>query len=58
VTLLTDEAYNAKLPINVKKLEDLNKLLPYIPDDKRLFYDVMVTWPTTSHHDEDQSVDE
>jgi hypothetical protein len=39
-------------------LEDLKKLLPYIPDDKEPFYDVMVTWPTTSHHDVDQSVDE
>jgi hypothetical protein len=43
---------------HVKKLDDLEKLLAYIPDDKKPFYDVVVTWPTTSHHDEDQSVDE
>jgi hypothetical protein len=58
VTFPMDEAYNAKLQINVKKLEHLKKLLPYIPGDKKPFYDVMVTWPTTSHHNENHSVDE
>jgi hypothetical protein len=51
-------AIDAKLPVNVKKLEDLQKLLPYIPEDKKPFYAGMVTWLATSHHDEDQSVDE
>ena len=58
VTFPTDQAYSAKLPINDKKLEDLKKLLFYTPDDKKPFYDVMLTWPTSSHQDEDQSVDE
>jgi hypothetical protein len=52
VAFPVDEAYIAKLQINVKKLEDLKIRLPYISVDMIPFYGVMVTWALSSYNDE------
>ncbi|KAJ4437858.1 hypothetical protein ANN_13797 [Periplaneta americana] len=47
--LPTDLAYNSsRLPINVKKMEDLKKILQYIPDGMEGFYTELYTWPTSN----------
>lgn len=47
IPLPTAKAYTSVVPINEKKLADLRKLLPYIPDENKPFYKKMIDWPTT-----------
>lgn len=47
--------YNAKVPINYKKLEDVSKVVHYIPDDFMPFYDKILTKPTTKRENSDNA---
>jgi hypothetical protein len=38
--------YSSKLPINILKMNDLQKLKQYIPDDYIHFYGSILQWPT------------
>ncbi|CAH1114661.1 unnamed protein product [Psylliodes chrysocephalus] len=40
-------AYDGKVPINEKKMADLNKLAKYIPAEYQDFYTEVFAWPTT-----------
>lgn len=47
IPLPTKKAYpEGRVPINKNKQEDLRKLLQYIPDDKKHFYEELLAWPT------------
>ena len=41
-------AYDSPLPINHKKIADINKIMQYIPEEKKGFYDSIGHWPTTT----------
>lgn len=41
-------AYQEKIPINVKKIEDIKKLYQYIPDNYKEYYNEINEWPTTT----------
>ncbi|KAL4132331.1 hypothetical protein QTP88_009502 [Uroleucon formosanum] len=50
------KAYDQKLPINYKKMDNIKSLLCHIPADKMSFYDELMHWPITEaqeHHEED-----
>lgn len=47
--LPTTFAYTDKIPINSKKMDHLKKLVQYVPEDKKLFYDELILWPTTNN---------
>lgn len=49
--LPTETAYTGKIPINYKKMDNLKKLVQYVPDDKKHFYDELVLWPTTNNEE-------
>ena len=50
----TSKAYVMKNPINSKKLQDINKVMQYIPTEHVEFYKDIMTWPTTDcEHDPD-----
>lgn len=51
-----DDAYDAKLPINCKKLEELKKLIKPFYDVDQGSSDAIVAWPTPSRHNEHQTV--
>lgn len=39
--------------INVKKMADLRKCVQYVPDEEKiLFWDEILSWPTTVHNDD------
>ncbi|KAL4720658.1 hypothetical protein ACJJTC_018253 [Scirpophaga incertulas] len=40
-------AYVTKIPINEKKMNDIKKIIQYIPDEFKDFYNLILTWPTT-----------
>lgn len=42
-----------KVPINEKKLKDIRKLMPYIPEEEHAFYEDILSWPTVQHNDDD-----
>lgn len=46
--LPTAQAYRQKIPINQKKMDDMRKIIQYIPDDRKEFYESILAWPTTS----------
>lgn len=43
----TAKAYREKIPINHKKIQDVKKIVTYIPDDYKQFYEEVITRPTT-----------
>ncbi|KAG8303911.1 hypothetical protein J6590_107089 [Homalodisca vitripennis] len=47
-------AYNDRVPINIKKMNDLKKILQYIPDEKKWWYEEIYTWPTTDQNNEEK----
>lgn len=51
-SLPTTRAYTEKIPINQKKMEDVRKIIQYIPEDKKEFYENILTWPTTTTSDD------
>lgn len=46
--LPTDRAYTQKVPIKTKKIEDIAKIVKYIPDEHQPFYTQFENWPTTA----------
>ena len=50
----TSSAYSSCVPLNSKKLNDLRKLLQYIPDKHRPFYEKLLEWPTTDMDNEEE----
>ena len=47
-TLTDFQAYNGKLPINSKKVNDIRKLIQHIGDEHISFYnDIVNNWPST-----------
>lgn len=49
VILPRGKVYNGKIPIKVKKVEDVRKIVQYIPHQKQGFYNSITTWPTTQN---------
>lgn len=47
-TSTTQPVYISKVPINQKKMDDVKKLCPYIPDIHRHFYEDLFPLPTTT----------
>ncbi|PSN41383.1 hypothetical protein C0J52_17510 [Blattella germanica] len=43
----TETGYKSKVPINAKKICDLQKIVQYVPHEYSSFYDEIVSWPTT-----------
>ncbi|PSN40966.1 hypothetical protein C0J52_22716 [Blattella germanica] len=55
VELPTTAAYNGKLAINIKKLQDIAKVTHYIPDEYKLFYEDILKYPSsTADSDKDE----
>ncbi|XP_046684222.1 uncharacterized protein LOC124370001 [Homalodisca vitripennis] len=52
VPLPTNRVYNGKVPIKEQKLQDLGKLIKYIPHDFLTFYEERRTWPTGAVDDD------
>lgn len=46
IPLPTDKAYEAKCPINPKKVENIRQLQQYIPVEHIQFYEEICDWPT------------
>lgn len=40
---------SGKVPINIKKMEDIKKMIVHIPENFKVFYDELFTWPTNEH---------
>lgn len=49
-------AYVTKIPINEKKMNDIKKITQYIPEEFKIFYDIILSWPTTSSESEEIDV--
>ncbi|KAG8279466.1 hypothetical protein J6590_104825 [Homalodisca vitripennis] len=47
-------AYNDRVPINIKKMNDLKKIFQYIPIEKKFWYEEIYTLPTTDQNNEDR----
>ena len=47
ISLPTKTAYTGKVPLNEKKMNDVKKIISYVPIEKRDFYEYLLTWPTT-----------
>lgn len=52
ISLPTTTAYSEDLPINIKKMNDLKKIMIYIPEECKDFYTEIYTWPTTDKETE------
>lgn len=52
VELPNEPAYNGKVPLNVEKKRDIEKLIKYIPSQYLDFYEDLRSWPTTTEEDE------
>ena len=46
-------AYDGKIPINHKKMQDVAKIVTYIPDEYKPFYEEVLTRPTSETMEED-----
>lgn len=57
VVLPTVKAYNARIPINSKKLQDIKKIVHYVPEEYQQFYDDLIQGPTTNDSEDDGSND-
>lgn len=55
VVMPTDKAYNSKIPINSKKIEDIRKVLHYIPDEFKEFYNGALEGPTSTNAESDEN---
>lgn len=47
LSMPTETAYKSKVPMNAKKICDLQKILQYVPYEFSSFYEEIVSWPTT-----------
>ena len=52
-TFPTEKAFTGKNPINLKKIEDIKKVLKYVPEEHKFFFDIITSWPTTTAEGED-----
>lgn len=46
IVLPTTPAYGSKIPIKRRKIDDVRKLSPYIPEKYRHFFNELTSWPT------------
>lgn len=54
VSLPIQKAYGEeKIPINIKKMNDIKKVIKYIPEEFEDFYNTLQEWPTTEADMED-----
>lgn len=53
-TMPSEKAYNEKVPINFKKLQDVRKVVKYVPYDALNFYNDILKWPATQTEGEVQ----
>lgn len=54
VELPNTKAYpEGRVPIKKEKLNDLKKIIHYIPEEHRAFYEERLQWPTTSAQEDD-----
>ena len=51
LNLPSQSAYSGKIPI--KKKNDVAKVMHYIPDQHKLFYENILNWPTSVPGDDD-----
>lgn len=54
LTMATNKAYDGSVGINKKKLGDLQKIVKYIPEDKREFYTNILSWKTKEGTEDDE----
>jgi hypothetical protein len=47
----SEKAFRDKNPINRKKIEDIRKVLKYVTEECKPFYDTIMDWPTTAQDD-------
>lgn len=57
-TLLVEQAYRSKIPMNPLKMKDVATIVQYIPDQHKLFYKNILTWPSASSSNNDDEDDE
>lgn len=55
VIIPTQKAYDSRIPINYKKLQDLKKIVHYVPEEYRQFYEELTQWPTTNATESDEN---
>lgn len=48
VEISPGKSYNNKIPINIKKMQDIRKVMQYIPEEFHYFYSEILDWPTTN----------
>lgn len=53
VELFMERAYDGKVAIKKKKLEDVSSILKYSPDEFKSFYVDRLAWPTIDAQDTD-----
>lgn len=57
-SLPTHPAYSGKVPINIKKIEDIRKVMKHIPSNYQNFYNEIVTeWPTKTSETIEEDVE-
>lgn len=49
-----NKAYSEKIPIKLKKMEDLRKTMVYIQPENMDFWNEIMNWPTSSVPDEER----
>lgn len=55
----TNKAYPlGKVAIKKNKVEDITKLLPYIPEEYKDFYQEIMNWPTTCNEHDDKAIED
>ena len=55
----TEQAYpNNCVPINPKKIENIRRVQPSIPDEYKPFYQGILRWPTTDFVEEGKDIED
>lgn len=58
VVFPTDKVYDVKVLINIKKIQDVAKVVHYVPDEYTDFYTNILSLPTpTTHPEEEENYD-
>lgn len=47
-----EKAYNGRVPIKKKKLEDVAKVIHYVPENYRVFYTDILQWPSGNENED------
>ncbi|KAG8330617.1 hypothetical protein J6590_058683 [Homalodisca vitripennis] len=53
ILLPEEKLYTGKTPVNPKKMQDIAKVIQYIPDEHQHFYEEVLRLPTDSAHSDD-----